>query len=156
MLFNLYAWPVKSLEKPSYRKSAVVLQNLTTNKGIVSCSNSVWLLHRSGAYTCGAVAHRILYISLSTSVGCSKPEISAETEWPSSSESSFTIKQKKPAEECNGSDRKLVGTQTCIISSVRSACSLGKHPERVHFIIVDFSCWSWIWQVIMMGTKSYN
>lgn len=73
-----------------------VLQNLTTNEGIVSCSKSVWLLRRP-----------VTWISASTGLRCDEPDNCAEAQRPTSHQSTFTIKQNKPAEECDGADRKL-------------------------------------------------
>lgn len=74
-----------------------VLQNLTTNEGIVSCANAVWLLCRPETW-----------ISASTGACCDEPENCAEAQRPASPRFSLKIKQNKPAEECNGADWKLV------------------------------------------------
>lgn len=74
-----------------------VLQNLTTNEGIVSCQNAVWLL-RSAEET---------WISAPAGVCCDEPDNRTEAQRPSSPQSTFAIKQSQPAEECDGSDRKL-------------------------------------------------
>lgn len=73
-----------------------VLQNLTTNEGIVSGSNAVWLLRRPETW-----------ISASTGLRCDEPHDCAEAQRSTGPQSTFTIKQNKPAEECNGADRKL-------------------------------------------------
>lgn len=73
-----------------------VLQNLTTNKGIVGCSNAVGLPRRPETW-----------VSASTGVRCDEPGNCAEAQRPTSPRSTFTVKQGEPAEECNGADRKL-------------------------------------------------
>lgn len=73
-----------------------VLQNLTTNEGIVSCSNAVWLLRRPETW-----------FSACTGVSCDEPDNCEEAQRPTSPWPAFTITQNKPAEECNGAARKL-------------------------------------------------
>lgn len=89
---------LESSQKEETREACCgVLQNLTTNEGVVSRANAVWLLRRPETW-----------ISASAGVRCDEPENCAEAQRPASPRFAFTIKQNKPAEECNGVDRKLV------------------------------------------------
>lgn len=85
-----------SQQEETQEASCGVLQNLTINEGIVSCSNAVWLLRRPETW-----------IPASTGVRCDEPDNCAEAQRPTSPQSTFTIKQNKPAEECHGAGRKL-------------------------------------------------